>query len=66
MSTPVLELRSISKTFGNTEALKDISLTVEPGSLIVLLGPAGAGKTFLSGKIGIPEDFEISNPETFN
>ena len=45
MSTPVLELRSISKNFGDTEALKDISLTVEPGSLIVLLGPAGAGKT---------------------
>jgi len=45
MSEPVLELRSISKNFGATKALDDVNLTVEPGSLIVLLGPAGAGKT---------------------
>jgi multiple sugar transport system ATP-binding protein len=45
MSEPVLELRSISKNFGDNQALKDISLTVPHGSLIVLLGPAGAGKT---------------------
>ena len=45
MSEPVLELRSISKNFGSNEALKDVNLTVPHGSLIVLLGPAGAGKT---------------------
>ncbi len=45
MSEPVLELRSISKNFGANQALDDINLTVEHGSLIVLLGPAGAGKT---------------------
>ena len=45
MSEPVLELRSISKNFGSNQALKDVNLTVPHGSLIVLLGPAGAGKT---------------------
>jgi len=45
MSEPLLELRSISKNFGENQALDDINLTVEHGSLIVLLGPAGAGKT---------------------
>lgn len=45
MSEPVLELRSISKNFGENQALDDVNLTVEHGSLIVLLGPAGAGKT---------------------
>ncbi|MDA1355435.1 MAG: ATP-binding cassette domain-containing protein, partial [Proteobacteria bacterium] len=45
MSEPILELRSISKNFGETQALDDINLAVEQGSLIVLLGPAGAGKT---------------------
>ncbi len=45
MSEPVLELRSISKNFGANEALKDVNLTVPHGSLIVILGPAGAGKT---------------------
>ena len=45
MSEPVLELRSNSKNFGENQALDDVNLTVEHGSLIVLLGPAGAGKT---------------------
>jgi multiple sugar transport system ATP-binding protein len=40
-----LELRSISKNFGSTQALDAIDLVVPRGSLIVLLGPAGAGKT---------------------
>ncbi|MDP6816959.1 MAG: ABC transporter ATP-binding protein [Alphaproteobacteria bacterium] len=45
MSEPVLELRSISKNFGSNQALRDVDLVVPHGSLIVLLGPAGAGKT---------------------
>lgn len=45
MSEPVLELRSISKNFGDNQALKEVDLVVPHGSLIVLLGPAGAGKT---------------------
>jgi multiple sugar transport system ATP-binding protein len=45
MSTSVLELRSISKSFGSNQALKEVNLDVPYGSLIVILGPAGAGKT---------------------
>ncbi|MFP6690172.1 MAG: ABC transporter ATP-binding protein [Alphaproteobacteria bacterium] len=45
MTEPVLELLSISKNFGANRALDDVNLTVPHGSLIVLLGPAGAGKT---------------------
>ena len=45
MVETLLELRSISKNFGAVQALKDLSLEVPRGSLIVLLGPAGAGKT---------------------
>jgi len=45
MAAPLLELRNISKSFGSTLAIKDFSLEVTAGSLIVLLGPAGAGKT---------------------
>ncbi len=45
MAEPLLELREISKNFGSVEAVKNLSLEVPRGSLIVLLGPAGAGKT---------------------
>ena len=34
-----------------------------PFKAIFVLGPAGAGKSFLSGKIGIPNDFKVSNPD---
>jgi multiple sugar transport system ATP-binding protein len=38
-------LRNISKCFGNTEAVRDLSLTINDGEFVVLLGPSGAGKT---------------------
>jgi ATP-binding cassette subfamily B protein len=37
----------VTKRFGNVEALKDVSLDVPSGELVVLLGPTGAGKTTL-------------------
>jgi multiple sugar transport system ATP-binding protein len=37
--------QDISKTFGKTEALRNITMTVPDGSFVVLLGPTGAGKT---------------------
>jgi len=40
-----LELRNVSRTFGNVTAVKDFSLDVEKGSLVSLLGPSGCGKT---------------------
>ncbi len=45
MADNLLELRSISKNFGAIQAIRELSLEVPRGSLIVLLGPAGAGKT---------------------
>lgn len=36
-----------SKSFGGDEVLRDISLTLEPGSFTVLTGPSGCGKTTL-------------------
>ena len=43
----ILKLRNVSKQFRQTEALKDVSLTVEEGYVLGLIGCNGAGKTTL-------------------
>ena len=41
----ILELRNITKSFGKTEVLKDISIQIGKGEFLTLLGPSGCGKT---------------------
>lgn len=41
----LLEIKGLTKTFGGLVAVKDFSLTLEPGALTGLIGPNGAGKT---------------------
>ncbi|VAW17132.1 Dihydroxyacetone ABC transport system, ATP-binding protein [hydrothermal vent metagenome] len=40
-----VRLENVSKAFGHTVAVSDLSLTIGDGELVVLLGPTGAGKT---------------------
>lgn len=42
-----IEVKNVSKTYGNYQALKEIDLTVNSGELVALLGPSGSGKTTL-------------------
>ena len=49
-SAPALVVDNLRKTYANgVEALKGVSLTVEPGDFFALLGPNGAGKSTLIG-----------------
>jgi len=45
--TAVLELRNVSKSYGGTPVLHDVSLSVAPGEHVLLLGPSGSGKSTL-------------------
>ena len=41
----MLEVRSLTKTFGSLMAVRNVSLLVKPGELRAIIGPNGAGKT---------------------
>ena len=43
----MLELRGVNAFYGNIQALKNVSMTIPPGSLVTIIGANGAGKTTL-------------------
>ncbi len=58
----VIVAENIKKSFGNVEVLKDISIKVNKGEVVVLMGPSGTGKsTFLRtlNYLEIPDDGKI-------
>ncbi|WIJ25859.1 ABC transporter ATP-binding protein [Devosia sp. RR2S18] len=45
MSPARLDLKNLRKSFGPTDVLADVSLSVQPGEFVSILGPSGAGKS---------------------
>ena len=59
MSTPLLELRNLSKFYGNIIALKGVTTNVSPGEVTCVLGDNGAGKsTFIKILAGVHQHDE--------
>jgi ABC-type polar amino acid transport system ATPase subunit len=75
MARPVIELRSVSKSFGRLKVLDRIDLSVASGEVVVLCGPSGSGKSTLlrcvnglepidSGEIAIDGEVVDRSPGT--
>jgi len=61
MEKPLLELKCISKSYGEIKALNNVSITLNKGEIRGLLGPNGAGKTTLISILsGTLKDFSGS------
>jgi branched-chain amino acid transport system ATP-binding protein len=61
-ATSILEVKSVSKSFGGLRAIRDLNLEVQAGEVVGLIGPNGSGKTTLFNVIsGVlkPETGEI-------
>ncbi|WP_043717390.1 ABC transporter ATP-binding protein [Kutzneria sp. 744] len=50
--TPVLELRGVSKRYPGVTALDSVSLEIETGELVAIVGPSGSGKSTMLNIIG--------------
>jgi len=48
---PILQISGLTKRFGNLIAVNDVSVRLEPGTIVGLIGPNGAGKTTLFNAI---------------
>ena len=48
---PMIELRHVNKHYGDLHVLRDISLSVRKGEVVVIIGPSGSGKSTLCRSI---------------
>ncbi|MCL6222769.1 amino acid ABC transporter ATP-binding protein [Streptococcus dysgalactiae subsp. equisimilis] len=56
MSNPIIEIKNLKKSYGSNEVLKDISLSVNKGEVISIIGSSGSGKSTLLRSINLLEE----------
>ncbi len=54
----LLEIKHLTKRFGDSSVLEDINITVRKGEVVVILGPSGCGKSTLLRCINALEDIQ--------
>ena len=57
MPEPIIEIENVHKRFGHVHALRGVSLTVEKGEVVVIIGPSGSGKSTLLRCINRLEEY---------
>lgn len=54
----MIEIKNISKWYGSFQVLKDCSVNVEKGEVVVVCGPSGSGKSTLIKTVNALEPFQ--------
>jgi polar amino acid transport system ATP-binding protein len=62
-SAPLLSLRNVSKSYGATQVLTDVGLSVNAGDVVCLIGPSGSGKSTLLRTINLLEPIDSGSIE---
>ena len=56
--TKVIQIKNLSKSYGKTQVLKNIDLTIELGEFTAIMGPSGSGKTTLMNTLSTIDRFD--------